>query len=252
LSDVPPIRAIVFDLGHTLWDYAPTEQARRLGTLQLHSRLIDELGESTPQPRELERLLHKQLERAIADWYADGSSLEQPTSDVFVRRALAGLETPASEQLVRDVTQIFFGRELDVPVVLPDTLSAVATLDAEGIAMGCVTNTIALPSAMEELLSRLGLVRYLDAIVVSSGAGYRKPHASLFRHALDGLDVPAEEALFVGDRLLDDISGAKALGMRAVLTHQYRQEALDSAAVQPDAVIERLGHLPDVVATLSR
>jgi FMN phosphatase YigB (HAD superfamily) len=248
---VPPIRAVIFDLGHTLWDYAPTEQSRRLGTLQLHARLVDELGEATPHPRELERSLLKQLERSIGAWYADGSRLEQPASDVFVLQALAALEAPVSEQLVGDVTQILFGAELDVPVVFPDTLAALGTLHAQDIAMGCITNTIALHTSMEDLLVRLGLVRYLDSIVVSSAAGYRKPHASLFQRALDDLGVTPDEALFVGDRLLDDVSGAKAIGMRAVLTHQYRQEPLDNASVAPDAVISRLGELPAVVARLS-
>jgi HAD superfamily hydrolase (TIGR01662 family) len=245
-----PVRAVVFDLGHTLWDYAPTEQARRLSTLQLHARLVDDLGDATPHPRELDRALLRQLEKAIGDWYADGSSLEQPSSDVFIRRALSALEGPVSEQLVDDVTQIFFGSDFDVPVVLPDTLAAIATMHAQGIAMGCITNTIALPCTIEELLRRLGLVRYLDSIITSSGAGYRKPHASLFQRALDGLAVAAQETVFVGDRLLDDVSGAKAIGMRAVLTHQYRQEPLEGAVVAPDAVIKRLAELPDVIERL--
>ena len=250
-NDMPAIRAVIFDLGHTLWDYAPTEHSRRLATLRLHARLSDDLGEATPHPRELDRSLLKQLERSIGDWYADGSRLDQPTSDIFVRQALAALEAPVSEELIADITHIFFGAELDVPVVLPDTLSAIATLHANDIVMGCITNTISLRESMEDLLRRLGLVRYFDSIVVSSAARYRKPHASLFHRALDDLGVAPAEALFVGDRLLDDISGAKALGMRAVLTHQYRQEPLESAVVAPDAVIARLGELPGVVAQLS-
>jgi hypothetical protein len=51
--------------------------------------------------------------------------------------------------------------------------------------------------------------------------------------------------------LLDDVSGAKGIGMRAVLTHQYRQESLDGAVAQPDAVISRLGELPGVIERLS-
>jgi len=248
---VPPVRAIIFDLGHTLWDYAPTEQSRRLGTLRLHARLLKELGDVTPHPTDLERGLLKQLEKAIGDWYQDGGRLEQPASDVFVRRALAALEAPLTEQLVSDVTQIFFGVEMDMPVIAPDTLAAIATLHAGGIAMGCITNTIALRGAMEDVLRRLGLLRYLDSLVVSSDAGYRKPHASLFQRGLDDLGAAPEDALFVGDRLLDDVTGAKAIGMRAVLTHQYRQEQVDGALVQPDAVVRRLGELPVVVARLS-
>ena len=249
---MPEVRAVIFDLGHTLWDYAPTEHSRRLGTLRLHARLIEELGETTPHPAELERALVGPLEQVIGAWYQDNSSLEQPSSDVFVRRALAAIEARLTEQLVIDVTQIFFGVEADMPVVLPDTLAALATLHGRGLALGCITNTILLQVAIEDILRRLGLVRYLDSVVVSSEAGYRKPHPSLFRRALDDLGIAPEDALFVGDRLVDDVSGAQAAGMRAVLTHQYRHENLDGAAAQPDAVISRLGELPPVVEQLSR
>jgi len=52
--------------------------------------------------------------------------------------------------------------------------------------------------------------------------------------------------VFVGDRLVDDIAGAQAVGMRAVLTRQYRSEEPDSIA--PDAVIEHITELPGVLA----
>ena len=77
--------------------------------------------------------------------------------------------------------------------------------------------------------------------------GYRKPHASLFLRALEELGVAPHEALFVGDRLVDDVGGAQGVGMHAVLTHQYRQEQLGSAAVTPDAVIQRLSELPEAL-----
>jgi putative hydrolase of the HAD superfamily len=249
MDRVTPLRAVLFDLGHTVWDYAPTEHSRRIAALRLHERLIEELADDTPHPRQLERAFLRQLERAVAEWYGDATTLVQPTSDVFVRRALGTLEFSASERLVADVTEIIFGTELDVPVVSAASLSAIAELHTGGILMGCITNTILLPVAIEELLRRLGLVRYFEAVVVSSGAGFRKPHASLFERALAELGVTANETLFVGDRLLDDVSGAKALGMRAALTQEFRQEAVEDAVAEPDFMLPRLSDLPAVLRT---
>jgi FMN phosphatase YigB (HAD superfamily) len=47
--------------------------------------------------------------------------------------------------------------------------------------------------------------------------GKVKPSPTIFRAALELLDVAPEAAVMVGDSPLDDIDGARALGMRAYL-----------------------------------
>jgi HAD superfamily hydrolase (TIGR01549 family) len=57
----------------------------------------------------------------------------------------------------------------------------------------------------------------VDAIVDSRSHGRVKPHPTIFQAALTALAVAPEEAVMVGDSLEEDIEGARALGMRAVL-----------------------------------
>ena len=57
----------------------------------------------------------------------------------------------------------------------------------------------------------------VDAAVGSLDHGKTKPHASIFRAVLDLLDVEPADAVMVGDTVEDDIEGARALGMRAIL-----------------------------------
>src|SRR6266480_1633443 len=56
--------------------------------------------------------------------------------------------------------------------------------------------------------------------------------ADLFREALGG----------IGDRLLDDVGVARGVGMRTILTHQFRQEV--DPTVSPVARIQSLAELP--------
>lgn len=63
-------------------------------------------------------------------------------------------------------------------------------------------------------LERLGLRRHFSAVVVSSELGWLKPHPELYRTALNRVGARAEEALFVGDDLDNDVRGPKALGLR--------------------------------------
>ena len=246
---MPRIQAVVFDLGHTLWDFAPSEESRRLSVLRLHARLAEALRGDAPSPLEVERAVELTARRWFEGWN-DRSNLAQPPSEELVRDTLAALGLTVADDLLRELTGIVFGVELDMPVMAPDTLAALALLDRRGLAMGCVTNTVLLEQGIQDVLTRLGLLRYLRSVVVSSVAGYRKPHPSLFRCALEQLGASPEEAVFVGDRLADDIAGAQAVGMRGVLTHQYRREPLDGARVQPDAVIARLSDLPGVIERL--
>jgi len=57
----------------------------------------------------------------------------------------------------------------------------------------------------------------VDVAVGSKSHGRTKPHASIFETALAALGVAADETVMVGDSYADDIEGARALGMRAIL-----------------------------------
>jgi putative hydrolase of the HAD superfamily len=57
----------------------------------------------------------------------------------------------------------------------------------------------------------------VDAWVASGSHGMVKPSPSIFLAVLQALDVEPPDAAMVGDSPLDDVEGARALGMRAFL-----------------------------------
>lgn len=69
-----------------------------------------------------------------------------------------------------------------------------------------------------------GFEHLLDAMVFSSEVGKRKPHAAIFRRALDRLGVPPAQAVFVGDLLYEDIKGASSLGMLTIQATWLRDD----------------------------
>jgi putative hydrolase of the HAD superfamily len=244
------VRAVIFDLGHTVWDYVPTQNGRRLAVLGLHSRLAAVLDGQLPPAADLDAALAAAMQGWLASWRSS-DDLSQPPSETLVGEGLERLGIEMDPAQLRELTLPLFGSELDPPVIEPDSLAALAELHGRGLSMGCVTNTILLDQGIRDALYSLGLLRYFDSVVVSSAMGYRKPHESLFRRALDELGVAANEAVFVGDRLFEDVCGAQAIGMRAVLTRQYRQETVEGS-VRPDAIIARLAGLPAVIERLDR
>jgi putative hydrolase of the HAD superfamily len=86
-------------------------------------------------------------------------------------------------------------------------------------------------------LHKVGLLEYLDPIVVSGDHGFRKPDRRLFQFALDGLGVAAEHTLYVGNDMHRDVHGAQKAGMRTAL-FTSDQETKEHEDCVPDLVFD--------------
>jgi putative hydrolase of the HAD superfamily len=71
--------------------------------------------------------------------------------------------------------------------------------------------------SLHEVLERTGLAPAFDAVVVSAELGFAKPDPRPFARALELLGVDAAHALHAGDQVDEDVAGAEAAGVRAVL-----------------------------------
>jgi putative hydrolase of the HAD superfamily len=132
----------------------------------------------------------------------------------------------------------------------PEAAPMLATLRERGLRLGILSSTPWPGAWHEEWLRRDGVLHLFDGCVWSSDLPWTKPHPDAFRAALDALGVTdPNRAVYVGDRPYDDVSGAKAVGMRAVLVPHsdippHQQVPVD---VTPDGVIQRLADLPGLI-----
>jgi putative hydrolase of the HAD superfamily len=124
------------------------------------------------------------------------------------------------------------------------------SLRAQGLRVGLLSNTHWPPGFHEEFLKRDGLAQLIDARLYTSELPFVKPDPSAFAAALAALDVrDASRAVFVGDRLYDDIWGAQNAGLSAVWVRNTVTPDFD---VTPDAVIDGLSDLPEVLPSMTR
>jgi HAD superfamily hydrolase (TIGR01549 family) len=93
-----------------------------------------------------------------------------------------------------------------------DALPVLEELRAAELRLGLVSNGI---RDLHEFVAHHRLD--VDAIVGSRAHGYVKPHPTIFQAALRQLGVEPAVAVMVGDSLEEDVEGARALGMRAIL-----------------------------------
>jgi putative hydrolase of the HAD superfamily len=93
-----------------------------------------------------------------------------------------------------------------------DVLPSLRDLRSRGVKLGLLSNTA---RDLDVFAEHHGLD--VDAVLTSRQHGKTKPHESIFRRVLELLDVAPGEAAMVGDTVEDDVEGARAVGMRAVL-----------------------------------
>ena len=93
-----------------------------------------------------------------------------------------------------------------------DALPVLDVLRQHGIRIGLISNG---QRDLDEFIAHHAVE--VDAVVGSKAHGRIKPHASIFVAALHLLGVAPDETVMVGDSYEDDIEGARALGIRAIL-----------------------------------
>lgn len=136
----------------------------------------------------------------------------------------------------------------------PDAKPLLAALRERGVKVGVLSNTLWPRTEHERVFRRDGVADLIDAAVYTSEIEWTKPHPEAFRAAREAVGVADPGAcVFVGDRPWDDIHGARAVGMRAVLVPHSEIPAFQvgGAEGEPDAVVSRLSDLLTLVETWS-
>jgi putative hydrolase of the HAD superfamily len=239
MTHAPPprrdvIAAVIFDWGGTLSEFVDAElvDAWRLAARHLDPAHEDEIA--------------ARLVRVEADFWATTSSHQRSAT-------LADLLATAAGELRLDVAEALLEeaavRHLDAwtPHIRhdPDAVRTLAELRADGLRIAMLSNTHWPRTFHERFLERDGLVDLIDARLYTSEMPFQKPHRSAFLAAAEAVGVDPHQAVFVGDRPWDDISGAQTAGMRTVL--RPNPVAPDIAGIEPDARITRLPELVHLV-----
>ena len=80
-------------------------------------------------------------------------------------------------------------------------------------------------------LKTTGLYPLFDGILISSDVGVKKPFPDIFRIAFDRFDINAENSIYVGNDMRDDILGATNVGMRSLYIKTAQSGNYDEEAM---------------------
>jgi putative hydrolase of the HAD superfamily len=242
-----PIDTVLFDYGHTLIYFDERPQSSLVAAYEKVNRLLaGTLEREVPAAHVLIEKVSRAVDDEIQRDYAAGRAEEVEIATIY-DTALRHLGLELEPELIERVMELEQEGWLQSVHVGPDVVATLEALRGQGLRLGIVSNAAYLPRLMKEQLMALGLTSYFDAVTFSSEVGVRKPHPAIYADTLLKLGADPSRTLFVGDRVLEDVQGPQVLGMRAVLTREWRQEADPGVA---DFVIRRLGELPAIVSRL--
>jgi HAD superfamily hydrolase (TIGR01549 family) len=215
--------AVLFDWGHTLMDFVWDDELVEIG-VRAGLAAIDASDDAAPAVT-----ARYAAEARLTDWEVP----EEVEYAPLVKQMLADAGVRVDDaQLER---YLLAEHRAWSPARRPASLSR-ALLDAlrvRGLKTGLVSNTMDPRWLLLRDLDEQRLSYRLDVIVFSSDIGIRKPRPEIFHRALDELGATPDRALFVGDRLIADIRGARDVGMQTVQAMWYRAEE-SADRIEPD------------------
>jgi putative hydrolase of the HAD superfamily len=210
------LRAVLFDWGGTLMDDEWTDEI----ALEGHSAGLTALARD-----------------GLPDAAAFTSYLSEHEAELFplagedeidISAVMAESFRAHGVDLTDDDVRLFLQAAQDVwssyYSLAASTHALLEALRARGLKLALVSNTASPLWLLQPILDRQGLTDRVDAVVLSSEVGKRKPHPVIFEQALTELGVDSSDALFVGDRIEADVLGASRVGMTTVQAVWFRAD----------------------------
>jgi dihydrofolate synthase/folylpolyglutamate synthase len=103
--------------------------------------------------------------------------------------------------------------------IFDDVVPCLQELKRRGIKLGIISNW---DERLRPLLRELQLDGYFNSIVISGEAGWQKPNPKIFQAAAVQLGTSPEAILHIGDSSSEDVAGARAAGLQALLLTRGR------------------------------
>jgi HAD superfamily hydrolase (TIGR01549 family) len=229
------IKAVIFDWGGTLtpWHTVDFDDAWRA---YARSYAPERAAELAARLVEAERLI----------WYRSRDHQQSGRLDDLLRGVGVSPEGDRHEQAIAAYLE-FWEPHTYLDPDAPDLFTA---LKNRGLRIGVLSNTLWPKAYHDEVFRRDQVLALLDGAVYSSEIRWTKPHPDAFGAALQAIGDPdPASTVFVGDRLYDDIYGAAQVGMRTIhIPHSAIPEhQRGHTEGVPDAVVQRLGEITDVL-----
>ena len=172
---------------------------------------------------------------------------------IFINLISPDLVDRLPQETIQEITRAYSDAFFVYPP-LPHAESA-AVLEGirdMGLKIGLISNTGMTPgTAFRRFLDQHKLLHFFDTLTFSDEVKLAKPSDQIFRLTVDSLGTTPEQTVHVGDHVINDVQGAKQVGMRTVwIEGFYEREDPTDPKTEPDIAVPDLGEVVSAVENL--
>lgn len=234
------IKAVLFDFGGTLYDYACLAAAEAESLVEL----ARQVGTTDP-PHDILLAQRDAMRRVFREYLPRPFYMHRDLFRDAVIAMLAELGARAQADQLDAYRRAQWERHRRDLVLRPGVVETLRELRRRRLHVGMVSNID--DDQLDHLLAAAGIGNLFDSILSSEQARSCKPHPRIYEIALERAGCAADEALFVGDTLRQDVAGANQVGLRSVLLWHRGDRPPPDEGVRPRHVIRAI---PEVLELL--
>jgi HAD superfamily hydrolase (TIGR01549 family) len=232
------LRAVFFDVGNTLIEQVSDKIAHRL--------LIQDLAEHCAVSGDLTRLVAAfdvlftiVYDRTInPNVYLTLEEIHGEALQLLIERELDDKSRALAHSIdMKEMEQKSTALHIRHSRMFDGASYALEKVRSLGLHLGLISDYDTVP--MQSILKMHDLDTLIDSLTTSQEIGVYKPSQKVFMAALAKAECEPQEAVYVGDRWLRDIFGAKQVGMQAILIGGER-----SGTPEPDFILPSIDRLP--------
>lgn len=238
------LKAILFDIGGTLFDSHPANSAQEFADAGRKTYdFLAAKGHSLPS-------FNRYYSAHVwgVRWAYLWSIIRRREFNVFdlLASICQRMQLQLDDATLRELAWRWYLPQVEQIRVASDVIPTLTKLRERGLKLALVSNTFIPGFVLDKHLDMHDLLEFFPHRIYSSDVGVCKPHPRIFEVALRQVGVKAADALFVGDIVRKDIVGAQRVGMRAVLR---KPTAINGHHRTADFVVRRISELHNIVST---
>ncbi|HBZ00588.1 MAG TPA: hypothetical protein DEO84_04610 [candidate division Zixibacteria bacterium] len=235
--------AVIYDLGSTLIDYE-NHNWDELGLMGCQNACptLNGMSNTLITPELLWQDFHYTIDQMFENHSKDLAEIDlyEVTSNILKKLGISVLDG-----LVTRFVDAYYLPITNQCTIIPGAEEILAKCKKEGLKVGLVSNTIFPANFHRAEMERFGILKYFDFTIFSSEFKSRKPKKDIYLKALELAGAKPDNAVFVGDRLLEDVEGPQAVGIKAILKFIKGRDY--SAPITPYRTIYKLSELEKII-----
>ena len=236
-------QAVIFDLGGTLLD-VPEGEGEMKRRWMFSYQILTGLHPDAGWP-DSETYVRAMREAEAAHWQRVERELWSGPPSGVLSEGFRRLGCQVTEQELLSALDGYAQAVAGWALPFPDARETLRVLRQSSYRLGLLSNTWWAAEWHDADLATHGLNELFDVVVYTSDLPHSKPHPSVFLNITARLGVEPQACVMVGDRMIDDITGALGVGMRAIWRRNDRSPR--PAHIVPTATITHLAELPPLL-----